>query len=193
MNPLRHLTSIPIDEWPQLYQRALAAGSGLTIDPELERVSAAGELVALTLPELVRLAALALIADGPDWPQECARAARQDAAAVLRLLDRALLAHGRDAGYTIDAWREHASSDPPDEARGQAATAHRVQSRDRPGAPRLARGLSTSSSRGPASRVPGSRFRAKSVERPLAPLPAASVCVVVDVLRRVHHRVVSLA
>jgi hypothetical protein len=52
MNPLRHLKSIPIDEWPQLYQRALALGSGLTIDPELERVSAVDELVALTLPEL---------------------------------------------------------------------------------------------------------------------------------------------
>src|SRR4051794_18640744 len=46
-----------------------------------------------------------------NWPRECARAARQDAAAVLRLLDRALLAHGRDAGYTVDAWREHASLD----------------------------------------------------------------------------------
>src|SRR4051794_2913006 len=111
MNALRHLKRIPVDECPQLYQRALAAGSGLTIDPELERVSATDELVALTLPELVRLGALAVIADGPDWPQECARAARQDAAAVLRLLDRALLAHGRDAGYTVDAWREHASID----------------------------------------------------------------------------------
>ncbi len=73
------------------------------------RVSAAYELVALTLPELVRLAGLALIADGPDWPQECARAARDNAAAVLRLLDRALLAHGRDAGYEIDAWRQRAT------------------------------------------------------------------------------------
>src|SRR5436190_2250060 len=111
MNPLRHLKSTPVDEWPQLYQRALAAGSGLTIDPEIERVSAADELVALTLPEPVRLGALAVIADGSEWPRECARAARQDAAAVLRLLDRALLAHGRDAGYTVDAWREHASID----------------------------------------------------------------------------------
>jgi hypothetical protein len=69
MSRLTHLNSIPIDEWPQLYQRAIAAGSGLTIDPELERVSAADELVALTLPELVRLAALALIADGPTGPR----------------------------------------------------------------------------------------------------------------------------
>jgi hypothetical protein len=30
---------------------------------------------------------------------------------VLRLLDRALVAHGRDAGYTVDAWHEYAGID----------------------------------------------------------------------------------
>src|SRR3954464_9484329 len=40
MCALNHLTTIYLDEWPRLYRRALAAGSGVSIDPEIERGAA---------------------------------------------------------------------------------------------------------------------------------------------------------
>jgi hypothetical protein len=53
---------------------------------------------------------------------------REGAAAVMRLLDRALRAHGRDAGYEIQAWRDHALVD----AAAQAAVVAMMEPEDRP-------------------------------------------------------------
>src|SRR3954466_8671821 len=69
------------------------------------------ELVALTLSEFVRLGALSLLAAGsPDPPRGCAKLVSRNGVAVLRLLDRALAAHGRDHGYSVAAWLNRAVS-----------------------------------------------------------------------------------
>ena len=107
MNPLQALSTIPAADWPALHGRAMASGCGRAVHPEGERLAAADELVALSVPELVRLGVLALVADGgPNPPRECGCARSRAAATVLRLLDRALAAHGRDTGYAIEAWIE---------------------------------------------------------------------------------------
>jgi hypothetical protein len=110
VSPLhRHLSTVEFDHWPELYRRAVAAGCACVIDADDERVAAPDELVALALPGLVRLGAFALLADGTqDLAPECAQALRWEAAVVVRLLDRALAAHGRDHGYPVAAWLEHA-------------------------------------------------------------------------------------
>lgn len=109
MNSLQHLSTIDASHWPTLRRRAMAAGCGRVLDPDAERLAAADELVAVAVPELVRLGVFALIADGPrNPPRDCVDAVSANAAAVLRLLDRALGAHGRDTGYPVDAWLEHA-------------------------------------------------------------------------------------
>jgi hypothetical protein len=108
MNPLQSLSTIPVADWPALHRRAMACGCGRAVHPDAERLAAADELVALAVPELVRLGVLALVADGgPRPPRECASALSRAAATVLRLLDRALAAHGRDTGYAVDAWLAH--------------------------------------------------------------------------------------
>ena len=59
----------------------------------------------------MRLGALAVLADastGP--PRECAKVVSRQGVAVLRLLDRALAAHGRDHGYRVTAWLNQAMS-----------------------------------------------------------------------------------
>jgi hypothetical protein len=107
MNPLQALSTIPAADWPALHRRAIACGCGQAAHPDAERLAAADELVAVAVPELVRLGVLALVADGgPRPPRECASALSCAAATVLRLLDRALAAHGRDTGYAVDAWLE---------------------------------------------------------------------------------------
>jgi hypothetical protein len=109
MNPLHHLSTVELEQWPELYRSAVAAGSGHMLDADAERVAAPDELVAVTLPALVRLGAFALLADGAsDPPCECATALGRESAGVLRLLDRALAAHARDNGYAVLAWLEHA-------------------------------------------------------------------------------------
>jgi hypothetical protein len=109
MNPLHHLSSVELEQWPELYRSAVVAGSGVMLDAEEEGIAAADELVALTLPLLVRLGASALLADSAlRAPRECATALARESAGVLRLLDRALAAHGRDNGYGAPAWLEHA-------------------------------------------------------------------------------------
>ena len=109
MNPLEHLSRLRSDQWPQLRRRALADGRGCVLDPECERAAAAEELVALTLPELPSLGVLAMLAECRSEPcRECARALSHGAAGVLRLVDGALAAHGRDHGYPVTAWLEHA-------------------------------------------------------------------------------------
>ena len=109
MRPLHNLPIISADEWRALYRQALAAGCGHAIGLEHERLAAPDELVALALPGLVRLGAFALLVDGASDPSRaCAGALAREAAGVLRLLDRALAAHGRDHGYRVAAWLEHA-------------------------------------------------------------------------------------
>lgn len=109
MNPLHDLSVIDTDEWRELHRRALAAAHGSTLPPELERLAATDELLALTVPELVRLAVFAVCTEAPPEPSpQCARVLASSAAAVLRLLDHALAADGHDTGYPVDAWREHA-------------------------------------------------------------------------------------
>lgn len=74
MSPLEDLSTIAPEQWRELYRAAVAAGRGHVICPDQERLAAPDELVALTLPELVRLGALALLADGsPGPPRECAK------------------------------------------------------------------------------------------------------------------------
>jgi hypothetical protein len=107
MNPLHDLSAIDVLQWRELHRRALAAGGGWTVPPELERLAATDELAALAVPELVRLAMLAVCTEGPREPSpECASALSGNAAGVVRLLDRALAADGRDTGYPVEAWRE---------------------------------------------------------------------------------------
>jgi hypothetical protein len=100
VSALHRLPTVSPEHWSALYRQALAAGCGCVIGLQDERVASPDELVALALPGLVRLSALALLTDGTsDQPLECARALAREAAGVLRLLDRALAAHGRDQGY----------------------------------------------------------------------------------------------
>jgi Zn ribbon nucleic-acid-binding protein len=111
VSPLEDLSTVTPEQWHERYRAAVAAGRGCVICPDEERLAAPDELVALALPELVRLGALALLADGnPDPPRECAKVVSREAATVLRLLDRALAAHGRDHGYSVAAWRHQAVS-----------------------------------------------------------------------------------
>jgi hypothetical protein len=109
VSPLHHVSTISPEKWRAHYRQALAAGCGHVIGLEHERLAAPDELVALALPGLVRLGAFALLMDGASAPSpECAGALACEAAGVLRLLDRALAAHGRDHGYRVAAWLEHA-------------------------------------------------------------------------------------
>jgi hypothetical protein len=109
VSPLHHLSTVSPEKWRAQYRQALAAGCGHVIGLEHERLAAPDELVALALPGLVRLGAFALPLDGASAPSpECAGALAREAAGVLRLLDRALAAHGRDHGYRVAAWLEHA-------------------------------------------------------------------------------------
>src|SRR5688572_7073087 len=102
MSPLKDLSTLAPDQWCELYRAAVAAGRGRVICPDEERLAAPVELVAVTLPELVRLGAVALLADGGTRaPSECAKVVSREGASVLRLLDRALAAHGRDHGYSV--------------------------------------------------------------------------------------------
>jgi hypothetical protein len=98
----------PDINWPQLYRRAVAAGCCEIVSVGEERVAAADELVARSLRELVLLGELAAYASFPILADDCRRPLERTCAALLRLLDRALLANGRDLGYRVDAWRESA-------------------------------------------------------------------------------------
>src|SRR3954469_883440 len=105
MNPYESLPTIPEAAWPELHRHALARGCGDVLDLSDERLAAPDELVALAVPQLVRVGRLALICDSElELPCECARALTRAAGTVVRLLDRALLAHARDVGYARDAW-----------------------------------------------------------------------------------------
>ena len=121
MNPLEHLSVIPSAQWPRLRRLALADGWGRMLDVECERVASAEDLVALTLPWLPSLGALAMLAEcGPQFSREYARVLSRDAAVVVRLVDGALAADGRDEGYPVAAWLGHAFEHAHERARGAA-------------------------------------------------------------------------
>jgi hypothetical protein len=93
-------------QWQLIYARAMACGSGRVVTSETERIAATDELIASSLTTLVRLGALAaLCAVAPDEP-EYVRGVSRRSSAALRLLDRALAAHGRDNGYDPEQWRQ---------------------------------------------------------------------------------------
>jgi hypothetical protein len=72
VSPLEDLSTVTPEQWHERYRAAVAAGRGCVICPDEERLAAPDELVALTLPELVRLGALALLADGNPGPRASA-------------------------------------------------------------------------------------------------------------------------
>src|SRR3954447_881956 len=91
------------------------------LDLECERMAAAEELVALTLPWLPLLGTLAMLTESvPEPGHESARALSRDAAVVLRLVDGALAAHGRDHGYPVAAWLGHAYAQAHERSHGVA-------------------------------------------------------------------------
>src|SRR4051794_27087144 len=121
MKPLEHLSFIPSTQWPRLRGRARADGCGRMLDAECERKAAADQLVALTLPWLPSLGALALLVEcGPEPGREYARVLSRDTAVVLRLVDGALAADGRENGYPVAAWLTHAFEQAHERARGVA-------------------------------------------------------------------------
>ena len=108
MNQLAHLTHLALDDLPLAHRLALAAGAGVWLTGEDERISTAHELVALAVPALVRLRTTALLADADPEPVAGESELALESAGALRLLDRALAVHGRDHGYLTDAWCQHA-------------------------------------------------------------------------------------
>lgn len=105
----RHVAGAVLD-WPQLYRQAVAAGCGATVHPDEERIAAVDELLALTLRELIVLAELSAFAAAESLAEEIRRPLAATCAALLRLLDSALAAHGRDNGYRVHAWRERTAT-----------------------------------------------------------------------------------
>jgi hypothetical protein len=106
MNQLAHLTHF--DDLPLGHRLALAAGAGVWLTGEDERISTAQERVALAVPALVRLRTSALLADAAPEPVAGESELALESAGALRLLDRALAVRGRDHGYLTDAWCQHA-------------------------------------------------------------------------------------
>jgi hypothetical protein len=107
---LSSLPTIELADLPHRQRQALAAGAGLVVEVAQEPLGTPDELVASALPSLARLRALAALADASDAPDPVvAGALARTAAATLRLLDRALVAHGRAHRYPIGVWRERAS------------------------------------------------------------------------------------
>jgi hypothetical protein len=108
MKQLAHLAHLGLDQVLRGHRLALAAGAGVWLTAEEERVSASDELVALGVPTLVRLRTLALLADAAVEPVAGLGELALEAAGALRLLDRALVAHRREHGYVTDCWCQHA-------------------------------------------------------------------------------------
>jgi hypothetical protein len=105
---IQRLAKVAVHDWARLYPGALAAGCGSVMGLVDERSAAPDELVAVSLPRFARLGALAALCLRPQQATLPEPELAREAAAVLRLLDCALAAHGRDHGYDVTAWREHA-------------------------------------------------------------------------------------
>jgi hypothetical protein len=134
MHHFARLARLKLTDLPSHHRLALAAGAGAVLSADDERLSAADELVALALPPLVRLRAVALLADARQaLNDELAAELARAAAAVLRLVDAALSAHGRQHGYLTAAWLDRALlfahctiSSPPHENPCPCPTGHLV-------------------------------------------------------------------
>jgi hypothetical protein len=109
MNPFHPLLVIDATQWPNLHRRAVASARGRILGPDDEHMAATDELVALTVPVLARLGTFALLIEHSEQPPPaCMRVLSCRAADVLRLLDCALAADGRDKDYPATVWLEHA-------------------------------------------------------------------------------------
>jgi hypothetical protein len=109
MNPFHQLLAIDATQWPSLHRRAVASARGRILGPDDEHMAATDELVALTVPMLARLGAFALLIEHSEQPPPaCMSVLSCRAADVLRLLDCALAADGRDNDYPPAVWRQHA-------------------------------------------------------------------------------------
>ena len=95
-------------DWPEIYRSALAAGSGECVPLHEERIAAVDELLSHSLRELLVLGELAALTSLPLLADTCRRPLERSTAGVVRLLDLALAAHGRDHGYRVERWREGA-------------------------------------------------------------------------------------
>jgi hypothetical protein len=104
------LAALSLEEWECLYARAVGAGCGGIVAVGDERLAAADELVAMSLTGLVRAGTLATLAAVSPGEESYSVALGRKAAAVVRLLDSALAAHGRQNGYDAAAWRELAAT-----------------------------------------------------------------------------------
>ena len=108
MDQLAHLAHLALDDLLVTHGLALGVGAGVWLTAEEERASAVHELVALAVPALVYLRTPALLADAAVEPTARFGGLALESAGALRLLDRALAAHGRDHGYLTDVWIQHA-------------------------------------------------------------------------------------
>lgn len=95
----------PHIEWGARRRAAIVAGRGRCLSPEEERIAATDELLARCIAELIQLAKCAALAGVPTLTCDCRRAIEHSSAALLRLLDSALAAHGRDQRYDVTHWR----------------------------------------------------------------------------------------
>jgi hypothetical protein len=105
------LGDVEVVEWERLYPRAVAMGAGTVLRADDEPLAGTDELIAAALPELVRLGALAGLRVQATRADLVERELGREAAAILRVLDLALTAHGRDHGYETAAWRTHAATE----------------------------------------------------------------------------------
>ena len=109
MNPLHQLSTVDAAQWRAVHRRAMASACGRIVHLDAERAAAGDELVALAVPPLARPGVFAMLAESTDEPShDCASVLGRKAADVVRLLDRALAADGRDNDYPAAVWLERA-------------------------------------------------------------------------------------
>jgi hypothetical protein len=187
MHHFARLARLKLTDLPPHHRLALAAGAGAVLSADDERLSAADELVAVALPPLVRLRAVALLADARQaLNDELAAELARAAAAVLRLVDAALSAHGRQHGYLTAAWLDRAllfgslhdlvpaTREPmpvPDRAPGRRSRRGALERGDRaaPRPPRRARGPRRRAQRSPRDLPQRNRRLTRQRGRPARP------------------------
>jgi hypothetical protein len=109
MNPFHQLLALDALQWPSLHRRGIASARGRILRHDHERLAATDELVALTVPLPTHLGSFALLADtSAEQPAACMSVLSRKAADVLRLLDCALAADGRNNDYPAAVWLGHA-------------------------------------------------------------------------------------
>jgi hypothetical protein len=105
---LQHVADADSVDWDALYPRAVATSCDWVLERSAERVAACDELLALTPANCPSLGIVAMFTQLAPVADGDASALARETGALLRLLDRALAAHGCDHGYAVQAWREHA-------------------------------------------------------------------------------------